>query len=118
MLEDTKEEILLSALESCRYFLSLALYNLNLSKATGDSALTTYETRTNFRTWLSAAGADLQTCIDGFEYASDEIRKMVSANLDNSTQLITTSLAIICKIDDYMRSHEENLSYRYNRNST
>ncbi|KAL0446637.1 UNVERIFIED_CONTAM: putative pectinesterase/pectinesterase inhibitor 24 [Sesamum latifolium] len=57
--------------------------------------------------WLSAAGADLQTCMDGFEYAPDEVRKIVSANLDNSTKLVGTSLAIISMIDGYMSPHEK-----------
>ncbi|KAK6146600.1 hypothetical protein DH2020_020469 [Rehmannia glutinosa] len=105
-LEHTKETLLLSALESCRDFLSLALYNLNWSLPTNGSALTTRETRTNFRTWLSAAGAGLQTCMDDFEYAPDEVRKFVSASVHNSTKLVTTSLAIISKIDDYMSLHE------------
>ncbi|KAK6146601.1 hypothetical protein DH2020_020470 [Rehmannia glutinosa] len=107
LIKHTKEKLLLSAIESCRDFLSLALYNLNSSLPTSSSALTTHETRTNFRTWLSAAGADLQTCMNGFEYAPDEARKVVAANLDNSTKLVTISLAIISKIDDYMCSHEE-----------
>ncbi|KAK6146598.1 hypothetical protein DH2020_020467 [Rehmannia glutinosa] len=104
--QDIDDFYLLSALESCRDFLSLALYNLNWSLPTSGSALTTRETRTNFRTWLSAAGADLQACMDGFEYAPDEVRKVVTANLNSSIKLVTTSLAIISKIDDYMSSHE------------
>lgn len=76
---DTKQKILLSSLESCRDFLSLALYNLNTSLPTDDSVVTA-ETRTNFRTRLSAAGADLQTCLDDFEHAPGAIRKAVAAN--------------------------------------
>ncbi|KAK4423298.1 putative pectinesterase/pectinesterase inhibitor 24 [Sesamum alatum] len=106
-VEDTHEKILLSALEGCQEFLSLALYNLNLSLPTSSGALTTYENRTNFRTWLSAAGADLQTCMDGFEYAPDGVRKIVTTNLDNSTKLVVTSLAIISMIDGYMSPHEK-----------
>ncbi|KAL0326749.1 UNVERIFIED_CONTAM: putative pectinesterase/pectinesterase inhibitor 24 [Sesamum angustifolium] len=106
-IEDLHENILLSALEGCQEFLSLALYNLNLSLPTSAGALTTSENRTNFRTWLSAAGADLQTCMDGFEYAPDEVRKIVSANLDNSTKIVATSLAIISMIDGYMSPREK-----------
>ncbi|KAL7149698.1 hypothetical protein ABFS83_05G058200 [Erythranthe nasuta] len=106
ILENTNEKILLSAMKSCRNFLSLALYNLKGSLPTSTSVLTTYETRTEFRTLLSAVGSDLNTCMDGFEYAPDEVRKVVAENLDKSTKLVTTSLAIISKIDEYMSSRE------------
>ncbi|KAK6146602.1 hypothetical protein DH2020_020471 [Rehmannia glutinosa] len=105
-IKHTNEKILISALESCRDFLSLALYNLNLSLPTSGS-VTTHETRTNFRTWLSAADADLQACMYDFEYTRDDARKAVAANLDNSTKLVTNSLAIISKTDDFMSSDEE-----------
>ncbi|GFP94009.1 putative pectinesterase/pectinesterase inhibitor 24 [Phtheirospermum japonicum] len=106
-IKHTHDKLTLSALQSCRVFLSLALYNLNWSLPTSRSALTTHETRTNFRTWLSAAGADLQTCKNGFEYAPNEVQKLVIANFDNSTKLVTISLGIISKIDDYTSSHEK-----------
>ncbi|KAL1556466.1 pectinesterase [Salvia divinorum] len=75
-----------------------------------DNSVAIVRTRTNFRTWLSAARADLQTCLDAFEWAPDAIRKTIAVNLERSTQLVTTSLGIITKIDVYMRLHEEPLT--------
>ncbi|KAG8381724.1 hypothetical protein BUALT_Bualt05G0002400 [Buddleja alternifolia] len=94
-------------MESFHDLLSLAIYNLNWSLPTSASALTAHETRTNFRTWLSAVEADLETCKDGFQYAPFEVRNIVLENLDKSTKLVRNSLAIMCKIDDRIKSHEE-----------
>ncbi|KAI3473601.1 hypothetical protein Pfo_031383 [Paulownia fortunei] len=106
-LQDIKDRSLPSALESCRVFLSLALYNLNLSIPTSTSVVTTHETRGDFKTWLSATVADLETCIDGFEYAPDEVRKIVVENLDDSTKLVSNSLSIISKIDNHLGSQDQ-----------
>ncbi|KAL3635835.1 hypothetical protein CASFOL_020382 [Castilleja foliolosa] len=105
-----KNTYLSSVLESCRDSMSLALYNLNRSLLTNGSALTTRETRTNFRVWISGVGADLQTCKDGFKYAPNEARDLVFMKLDKASKLVTTSLAIISKIDQLMISSPENLS--------
>ncbi|KAL3652831.1 hypothetical protein CASFOL_002512 [Castilleja foliolosa] len=99
-IKHSHDKLTLSALQSCRVLLSLALYNLDLSLPT--SALTTHENRTDFITWLSALIADLQMCKDRFEYAPNEIQKLVIESLDNSTKLVTISLGIISKIDDFM----------------
>ncbi|KAI3464406.1 hypothetical protein Pfo_021069 [Paulownia fortunei] len=87
----------LSALQSCRIFFSLALDNINNSLSSTE--LTSPETRDNIRTWLSAACADLQTCEDGFDDLSDEIRNIVTEKLKNSTEYTENSLAIITEID-------------------
>lgn len=86
-----------SALESCRLMFSLALYNINISLSSID--LTSPETREDIRTRLSATDADLETCEDGFDDISDEIRNLVSEKLKNSTEYTVNSLDIITKID-------------------
>ncbi|KAK4490494.1 hypothetical protein RD792_001174 [Penstemon davidsonii] len=97
-----------SALESCRELLDLALYNLNWTIPTNNNVnLATEETREYIKTWVSGAGAELETCIDGFDYAPHEVRKVVIEKLKNSTRLVSDSLAIICKIDEYMSEHKE-----------
>ncbi|KAL3844951.1 hypothetical protein ACJIZ3_002354 [Penstemon smallii] len=104
------EEIinLQSAQESCRVLLDLALYNLNWSLPKNSYAnLTTFETRENLKTWIYGAGTDLETCIDGFDIAPYQVKKVVIENLNNSTRLVRNSLAIIFKIDDYIRTHYE-----------
>ena len=98
---DGKDIILLSPHETCRDFLTMALDNLNMSVPT-DNSVALARTRTNFRTWLRATIADLQTCLVAFERTQDAIRKRIAANLERSTQLVSTSLGIITKIDVYM----------------
>lgn len=110
---DGKEKILLSAIETCRDLLSLALYNLNMSLPTHDSVAKA-QARADFRTWLSAARADLQTCLDGFEHGPDMIRKTVAAKLEKLNQLVGTSLGIMSKIDVYMNLHEGEPSTLHN----
>ncbi|KAL3635829.1 hypothetical protein CASFOL_020376 [Castilleja foliolosa] len=103
-----KNTYLSSALESCRDFMSLALYNLNRSLPISGRDLTIRETRTNFRVWISGAGADLQTCKDDFKYTPNEVFDLVVSKLDKATKLVTISLAIISKIDQLMISSPEN----------
>ncbi|KAI3464405.1 hypothetical protein Pfo_021068 [Paulownia fortunei] len=97
----------LSALESCRVLLSLALDNINNSLSSSDELLSSHETRDNIRTWLSAAGADLQTCSDGFGDLVYDVRKLVLEKLRNSTEYSSNSLAIITLIDRCLGSTME-----------
>ncbi|PIN01820.1 Pectinesterase [Handroanthus impetiginosus] len=103
--KDMKDPSLISAIESCQILLSLSLNNLNQSIPT--TSFVTPDTQHDFQTWLSAADADLETCIDGFEYATDNIRNIVNQNLDNSTKLISNSLSIISKIDDLIHDDKQ-----------
>ncbi|KAL2227941.1 UNVERIFIED_CONTAM: putative pectinesterase/pectinesterase inhibitor 32 [Sesamum indicum] len=88
-----------SAMESCRMLLSMAQYNLNQSAPISTNDVPPYDTRFDFRTWLSAAIADFDTCVDGFEYSSDGARNIVLESLDNSTKYVMNGLSIISKID-------------------
>ncbi|XP_057981144.1 pectinesterase-like [Malania oleifera] len=89
--------------ENCRALLVLAVDHLNSSLAPGD--LTVADTVDNLRTWLSAAGTYLETCIDGFEElfpsgAPSHVREF----LKNSTELTSNSLAIVTSISEIARS--------------
>ncbi|KAL3830684.1 hypothetical protein ACJIZ3_019486 [Penstemon smallii] len=89
-----------SALESCNVLFSLALHNLNSSLPTSS-----YKTRDDLITWLSASNANLQTCLDGYEYAPNEVKELAINILKKSRELISNSLAIISKIDhNWIRS--------------
>ncbi|KAL2231907.1 putative pectinesterase/pectinesterase inhibitor 24 [Sesamum indicum] len=87
----------LSAIESCRVLFSLALDTINTSLSSSD--VTTPENRDSIRIWLGAADADLETCQDGFDNFSYDIRDLVAENLKNSTEYIIISLDIISEID-------------------
>ncbi|KAL0334095.1 UNVERIFIED_CONTAM: Pectinesterase/pectinesterase inhibitor U1 [Sesamum angustifolium] len=102
-LQGIKVPGLPSAMESCRMLLSMAQYNLNQSVPISTNNVPSYDTRFDFRTWLSAAIADFEICVDGFEYSSDEARKLVLESLDNSTKHVINSLSIISKIDEDVR---------------
>ncbi|THU47189.1 hypothetical protein C4D60_Mb09t12900 [Musa balbisiana] len=53
----------------------------------------------DLRTWLSAVVTDQETCLDGFEGTSDELRgKMEAAMVNCSTQYTSNSLAIAAGI--------------------
>ncbi|XP_073042386.1 pectinesterase-like [Primulina eburnea] len=92
----------ISSLGTCIQLLSIALDNLNSSLPTTNSdASMSKEARDNFRTWLSASYADLQTCVDGFDDASHDVRRQVMGKLNNSTISVSNSLAIICKIEEH-----------------
>ncbi|KAL0427955.1 UNVERIFIED_CONTAM: Pectinesterase 3 [Sesamum latifolium] len=102
-LQGIKVAGLPSAIESCRMLSSMAQYNLNRSVPISTKNVPSYDTRFDFRTWLSAAIADFETCVDGFEYSSEEARNIVLESLDNSTKLVINSLSIISKIDENVR---------------
>ncbi|KAK4413293.1 hypothetical protein Salat_2741900 [Sesamum alatum] len=87
----------LRAMESCRVLFSLALDNIHTCLSSSD--VTTPENRASLRTWMGAAEADLQTCQDGFDGLSYEIRDLVTETQKNSTEYVINSIDIICAID-------------------
>ncbi|KAM7267160.1 hypothetical protein ACFE04_009326 [Oxalis oulophora] len=97
----------LAAIEDCRGVLDLALDYLNDTLSTeGASAY-------DRRTWLSTAETYQQTCIDSFEETNSTLTDSVKNYLNNSTQLISNSLAIvtwISKISDSIKSSRRLLS--------
>ena len=59
----------------------------------------------DIRTWLSAAIANQETCLDGFEGTSreEELRSRFKAAMTNSTQFTSNSLAIVTGILGILR---------------
>ncbi|XP_075512137.1 putative pectinesterase/pectinesterase inhibitor 46 [Primulina tabacum] len=91
----------LSAMGTCRELLSLAMDNLKKSSE---------KSHDNIRSWLSTATTDLQTCGDGFEDLSKQVRKIAEAKLKNSTEYTSNTLAIATGIGKYekaTRKHQQ-----------
>ncbi|KZV33079.1 Pectinesterase [Dorcoceras hygrometricum] len=86
----------LSAMGTCREVLALAMDNVNQSSLMDGSSLE--KSCDNIRTRLSAAATDLQTCQDGFEDLSMELRSIVVAKLKRSTEYTSNTLAIATEI--------------------
>ncbi|KAF6139861.1 hypothetical protein GIB67_009708 [Kingdonia uniflora] len=93
------EPMATAALENCRDLLDLAMDHLNSALSSHIDA-TLLEIVDDLKTWLSAAGTYQQTCIDGLENASGEIKGIVSKFLTNSTEYTSNSLAIITGISN------------------
>ncbi|KAG8378398.1 hypothetical protein BUALT_Bualt08G0133300 [Buddleja alternifolia] len=96
----------LSAVSSCRDLLSLAMSDLNNSFTS--TQFTSVVTIDNIKSWLCAAGDDLQTCIDGFDDLVTNVRNLVFETLKKSTEYTSNSLAIIDQIDKCANSTTSN----------
>ncbi|KAA8514779.1 hypothetical protein F0562_017958 [Nyssa sinensis] len=94
-----RDKMWVAALESCGELLDLALDHLNSTSSSswdmGGGGLALPEAVDDLRTWLSAAGTYQQTCIDGFENATGNLKATVFQYLKNSTEFTSNSLAII-----------------------
>lgn len=90
------------ALTNCKELLGLAVDHVNGSLSSGD--LPSPDSVDDLKTWLSATGTYLQTCIDGFDNATKETQVQVSNSLKNSSVLTSNSLAILTDIFDVMNS--------------
>lgn len=109
------QNTLLPALQTCRNFLSLALYDLNRSLLPTSDVLTSYATRTDFRTWLSAAETYLQTCMDSYEHAPNEVRLEVEIGTEFS--ISANSISDFGKLFFIMNSANSGSNFFYqNRN--
>ncbi|MQM15925.1 hypothetical protein Taro_048878 [Colocasia esculenta] len=98
------DDTFLSAMDSCGKLLGLALDLFNDSAAVAPGDLTSGEALDNLKTWLSAVITYHDTCLDGFETASAELRAKISAYLRNSTQFTSNSLAILTQIANVVGS--------------
>lgn len=87
----------LSAIETCEELFSLSLDHLNNSISTKNTNL--LEAFDDLRTWLSSAGTCQQTCMDGLENASNEVKIFVNDNFKNSNEYTSNSLAIISSFE-------------------
>ncbi|KAG8378397.1 hypothetical protein BUALT_Bualt08G0133200 [Buddleja alternifolia] len=103
----------LSAVSSCRDLLSLAMSNLNNSFTS--TPFTSVVTVGGIKSWLCAAGADLQTCIDGFDDLGNNVRNLVFDTLNKSTEYTSNSLAIIDQIDKCANSTLDSHKFDFTR---
>ena len=88
------DKMSIAVLENCRELLSLAIDHLN-SSLSSSSEVSVIQAVDDLRTWLSAAGTNQQTCIDGFEELKGDIETSVQDHLKYSSELTSNSLAII-----------------------
>ncbi|KAL9683832.1 hypothetical protein QQ045_021259 [Rhodiola kirilowii] len=84
-----------SAVENCKTLLDLATDHVNISLAAASGDLSLIRSLTDIKTWLSTAATCHETCLDGFEFESQELQSQVSDLLSNSTELTSISLAIV-----------------------
>ncbi|GAB4836187.1 hypothetical protein Ancab_001101 [Ancistrocladus abbreviatus] len=80
-----------AALEDCQLVLGLALDDLNSTVTQASELFTSLD---DFRTWLSAAVTNQQTCIDGLS-VNDQLKAAASQYLKNSTELTSNAPAIV-----------------------
>ncbi|XP_031124158.1 probable pectinesterase/pectinesterase inhibitor 46 [Ipomoea triloba] len=85
------------ALETCRELLALSMENLNDSMATPEKKL--FRSFSDFKTWLSSAGTNIETCADTFTNTTHELSTMVLKNLKNSSEFTSNSLAILSVVE-------------------
>ncbi|XP_073275498.1 putative pectinesterase/pectinesterase inhibitor 24 [Primulina huaijiensis] len=103
------KEPALSAMGICRELLSLAMDNVNKSSSSNDGSSLEKISYENIRSWLSAAATDLQTCEDGFEDLSKEVRNIAAVKLKNSTEYTSNTLAIATEIGKCEKATREHL---------
>ncbi|RWR74961.1 putative pectinesterase/pectinesterase inhibitor 24 [Cinnamomum micranthum f. kanehirae] len=95
-LKNTMDMMSEPALSDCKELLGLAVDHVNGSLLSSD--LSSLDLVDDLKTWLSATGTYLQTCIDGFANATKEAQLQVSNSLKNSTEFTSNSLAILTGI--------------------
>ncbi|PKA49556.1 Pectinesterase 3 [Apostasia shenzhenica] len=88
-----------AAVNDCRELFEDAVDRLNDSAASLAAAkpgekLFSERRISDLRTWLSAAVADQETCLDGFEGTAGSFREKLEAAMVNSTRFTSNSLAI------------------------
>ncbi|KAF8034931.1 hypothetical protein BT93_C1070 [Corymbia citriodora subsp. variegata] len=99
----TVNETASAALDSCRELLGLALDHLNSSLSLSDAS-DLLDSADDLMTWLSSAGTNQQTCIDGFDESAGAIKENVASYLKISGELTSNSLAIITWISNIASS--------------
>ncbi|XP_068663057.1 putative pectinesterase/pectinesterase inhibitor 24 [Aristolochia californica] len=90
------------ALADCQELLDLAVDQINGSLSTPH--ITLPEAVEDLKTWLSAAGTYLDTCVDGFGNTTEQYQVHVAETLKNSTEFTSNSLAILSGIFNVLDS--------------
>ncbi|XP_042485617.1 probable pectinesterase/pectinesterase inhibitor 46 [Macadamia integrifolia] len=99
------DKISAAALQNCIELTDLAIYHLNDTLYSSNwGQLTTLEAVDDLRTWLSAAGTNQQTCLDGLENSSQELQATMARYTLNSTEFTSNSLALVTAISDIASS--------------
>uniref|UniRef100_A0A7N0THH6 Pectinesterase n=1 Tax=Kalanchoe fedtschenkoi TaxID=63787 RepID=A0A7N0THH6_KALFE len=83
------------AVQNCKTLLGLATDHVNNSLLAASGDLSLIHSVTDLQTWLSTAATCQETCLDGFEFETQEIQSSVMDTLRNSTELTSNSLAIV-----------------------
>ncbi|KAL3641396.1 hypothetical protein CASFOL_016364 [Castilleja foliolosa] len=101
------KKLAFSALESCQTLLSLATESLGDLISSNHKISSSRGARDDVRTWLSAVGTDLQTCLDEFDEFVDELRKAVRDKLESAIRYTSNSLAIMTRVDMCLSSRKK-----------
>lgn len=63
----------------------------------------------NIQTWVSAAMADRETCLNGLEEMGSALLDEVRAKLERSKELMSNSLAIVAHMKDLREKFEKGM---------
>ncbi|KAL2467636.1 putative pectinesterase/pectinesterase inhibitor 24 [Forsythia ovata] len=102
-----REKTAVSALESCRLYLSLALDNLNNSLVSPREFELDSTVVDDIKIRLSGAGADLKTCIDEFDGEIYKTRNLALEKLNKSIELINNSFDIVEQLNSRISSTDK-----------
>ncbi|KAL2503482.1 putative pectinesterase/pectinesterase inhibitor 24 [Abeliophyllum distichum] len=102
-----RDKTAVSALESCRLYLSLALDNLNNSLVSPREFELDSTVIDDIKIRLSGAGADLKTCIDEFDGEIYKTRNLALEKLNKSIELISNSFDIVGQLNSCISSTDK-----------
>lgn len=94
----------ISALESCRVHISVALYKLNNSLISPSESSLDSTILNDIKTWLSGAGVNLYTCIEEFDGEIDKTRNLAEEKLNKSVELVKKSLQLTKQLNTRISS--------------
>ncbi|KAK8499476.1 hypothetical protein V6N13_061006 [Hibiscus sabdariffa] len=99
---DTLEE---TAINDCLELFDYTIAQLKL--VLSDLALPVSENKHDLQTFLSAAMTNQYTCLDGFSRSNGNVRSVIKKGLENISQHVSNSLAILNKVHGVNKSKPE-----------
>ncbi|KAK8630804.1 hypothetical protein V6N13_079578 [Hibiscus sabdariffa] len=99
---DTLEE---TAINDCLELFDYTIAELKL--VLSDLALPVSENKHDLQTFLSAAMTNQYTCLDGFARSKGNVRSIIKKGLENISQHVSNSLAILNKVHGVNKSKPE-----------
>ncbi|CAA3029949.1 probable pectinesterase pectinesterase inhibitor 46 [Olea europaea subsp. europaea] len=99
-----RDKSAISALESCRVHISVALYKLNNSLISPSESSLDSTILNDIKTWLSGAGVNLYTCIEEFDGEIDQTRNLAEEKLNKSVELVKKSLQLTKQLNTRISS--------------